>query len=105
EANIEALAQNGRLVLIGLMKGARAELDLVAVLRRHLKIYGSTLRSRPAEEKARIVEAFLSRFGDALSAGRLKPPIYNVLPLPDAPEAHRIMQRSEHFGKIVLRID
>lgn len=103
-ANLEALANGGALVLIGLMKGAKTEIDLSTVLRRHLRIYGSTLRTRPAVEKARIVGACLERFGAALNAGRLRPPIYKVLPLADAPEAHRLMQSSEHFGKIVLQI-
>ncbi|MGA2411504.1 MAG: NAD(P)H-quinone oxidoreductase [Candidatus Binataceae bacterium] len=102
--NIEALAQGGRLVLIGMMKGSKTEIDLTTVLRRHLHIFGSTLRSRPAEEKAQIVDAFLQRFGAALEAGRLRPPIYKVLPLSEAPEAHRLMQASEHFGKITLRM-
>jgi tumor protein p53-inducible protein 3 len=100
--NIEALAPGGRLVLIGLMSGARAELDLAAVLRRHLKIMGSTLRSRPASEKAEIVAAFVKRFGAALEAGRLRPPIHKVLPAEDAASAHRMMQASEHFGKLIL---
>ena len=103
--NIESLAQGGRLVLIGLMNGTRAELDLMAVLRRHLQIYGSTLRTRPATEKQEIVAAFLKRFGAALEAGRLRPPIYRVIPATDAPTAHRMMQASEHFGKIVLSFD
>jgi putative PIG3 family NAD(P)H quinone oxidoreductase len=102
--NIEALAQGGRLILIGLMRGARTEIDLLRVLRMHLGIFGSTLRSRPVEEKAEIVAAFLKRFGNDLTAGRIRPPIYKVLPLADAPAAHRIMQASEHFGKIVLRV-
>jgi putative PIG3 family NAD(P)H quinone oxidoreductase len=103
--NIESLAQGGRLVLIGLMNGMRAELDLVAVLRRHLKIFGSTLRNRSAVEKAQIVATFLEQFGAALAAGRLRPPIYKVIPAADAPTAHRMMQASEHFGKIVLKFD
>jgi tumor protein p53-inducible protein 3 len=103
-ANLEALAHGGALVLIGLMKGGKAEIDLSSVLRRHLRIYGSTLRTRPAAEKALIVAAFLERFGNALEAGRLRPPIFKVLPLEQAAEAHRLMQASEHFGKIVLRI-
>jgi len=102
--NLEALAPGGRLVLIGLMKGAKAEIDLSVVLRRQLHIFGSTLRPRPAAEKAQIVEAFLKRFGPALEAGRLRPPIDKVLPLAEAAEAHRLMQSSEHFGKIVLRV-
>jgi tumor protein p53-inducible protein 3 len=101
--NIESLADGGRLVLIGLMKGPRAEIDLSAVLRRHLKIFGSTLRTRPASEKAQIVAAFLKQFGAALEAGRLRPPIYKVIPASDAPTAHRMMQASEHFGKIILK--
>ncbi len=104
EENIEALAPGGRLILIGLMKGSRAEIDLAPVLRRHLRIIGSTLRSRSVEEKARIVAAFIARFGKAMEEGRLRPPIYKVLPLGDAAEAHRLMQSSHHFGKIVLRV-
>jgi putative PIG3 family NAD(P)H quinone oxidoreductase len=103
--NIESLAQGGRLVLIGLMNGTRAEIDLAAVLRRHLKIFGSTLRMRPAAEKAQIVAGFLAQFGSALEAGRLRPPIYKVVPAADAPTAHRMMQASEHFGKIILKFD
>ena len=102
--NIDALAPNGRLVLIGLMRGARAEIDLSAVLRRHLKIMGSTLRPRSTDEKAEIVAGLIRQFGAALEAGRLRPPVYKVLPLAQAGEAHRIMQASEHFGKIVLRV-
>jgi putative PIG3 family NAD(P)H quinone oxidoreductase len=102
--NLEALAQSGRLVLIGLMKGARTEIDLTAVLRRHLKVIGSTLRTRPAKEKAQIIAALLARFGAALEAGRLRPPIYKVVPMSNVAEAHRMMAASEHFGKIVLRI-
>jgi tumor protein p53-inducible protein 3 len=103
-ANVEALAHSGRLVLIGLMKGVRAELDLAAVLRRHLKIMGSTLRSRSLDEKAKIVAAFVACFGPAIAAGRLKPPVHKVLPLAEAAAAHRMMQASEHFGKIVLQV-
>jgi len=103
--NIESLAQGGRLVLIGLMQGTRAELDLAAVLMRHLKIFGSTLRNRSFAEKAQIVAAFLDQFGAALEAGKLRPPIYKVIPAADAPTAHRLMQASEHFGKIILKFD
>jgi tumor protein p53-inducible protein 3 len=102
--NIEALAQGGRLVLIGLMKGAKSEIDLSLVLRRHLKIFGSTLRTRSTAEKAQIVSAFLARFGRELEAGAIRPPIYRILPITEAPQAHRMMQASEHFGKIVLRM-
>jgi putative PIG3 family NAD(P)H quinone oxidoreductase len=103
--NLEALGQGGKLVLIGLMKGARAEIDLAAVLRRHLHVIGSTLRTRSLEEKARIVEAFLKRFGPALAANKIRPAIDCVMPIAQVADAHRRMQASSHFGKIVLRVD
>jgi len=102
--NIEALAHGGRLVLIGLMQGAKSEIDLSQVLRKHLKIFGSTLRTRSTAEKAQIIFAFLARFGRELEAGAIRPPIYRTLPLAEASMAHRMMQTSEHFGKIVLRV-
>ncbi len=105
QQTIECMAQNGRLILIGLMKGARSEIDLLPLLRRHLRIYGSTLRSRPEAEKGEIVSAFVNHFAAALESGRLRPPIYKVIPASVAPEAHRIMQASEHFGKIVLSFE
>jgi putative PIG3 family NAD(P)H quinone oxidoreductase len=103
-ANLASLAVGGRLVLIGLMGGARAEIDLGALLTRRLALIGSTLRARPVEEKARIVAGFRERFGAALEAGRLRPVVHRVLPLAEAAEAHRILQASTHFGKVVLRV-
>ncbi len=103
-ANLAALANGGQLIMIGLMRGAKAEIDLGAVLRRHLHLLGSTLRTRPVVEKAEIVKNFLARFGADLERGSLRPPIYKTLPLADAGTAHRMMQASEHFGKIVLEI-
>jgi putative PIG3 family NAD(P)H quinone oxidoreductase len=104
QQNLAALAVGGRLVEIGLMGGARGEVNLAELLVRRLAIIGSTLRSRTIEEKGAIVAAFSARFGAALAAGRLRPPIHRVLPLAEAAEAHRLMQASEHFGKIVLRV-
>ena len=102
--NLNALAVGGRLVLIGLMGGAQADVNLAQLLIKRISVIGSTLRTRPNDDKARIVRTFLERFGPALTAGRLRPPIHKVLPLAEAAEAHRLMQASEHFGKIVLRI-
>jgi putative PIG3 family NAD(P)H quinone oxidoreductase len=102
--NLTALATGGRLVLIGLMGGAQGELNLAQLLLRRLALIGSTLRGRSVADKARIVEGFRARFGDALAAGRLRAPIARVLPLAEAAEAHRLMQSSAHFGKIVLRV-
>jgi NADPH:quinone reductase-like Zn-dependent oxidoreductase len=103
--NLTCLAVGGRLVEIGLMGGAQGEVNLGLLLVRRLAIIGSTLRGRSVGEKAAIVRAFRDRFGHALAAGRLRPVIHAVLPLADAAEAHRLMQSSEHFGKIVLRVD
>jgi NADPH:quinone reductase-like Zn-dependent oxidoreductase len=103
-ANLSALAPGGRLVLIGLMGGARGEITLAQLLVRRLAVIGSTLRTRSVEEKARIVAGFRERFGTALAAGRIRPVIDRVLPLAQAADAHRLMQSSEHFGKIVLRV-
>ena len=102
--NLKALAVGGRLVVIGLMGGARAELHLGALLTRRLQVIGSTLRARPVEEKAEIVAGFLARFGPALAEGTIGAVVDRVLPLADAAEAHRAMKASEHFGKIVLRV-
>jgi len=86
------------------MGGARGEIDLAALMLKRARVVGSTLRTRPIEEKATIVRAFESRFGAALRAGRLRPVIDRVLPLAEAAEAHRLVQSSVHFGKVVLRI-
>jgi len=102
--NLESLALGGRLVLIGLMGGAKAELNLGPLVAKRLSVLGSTLRARPAAEKASIVSGFLARFGKALEAGALDPVVDRVLPLEQAGEAHRAMKASEHFGKIVLRV-
>ena len=102
--NLECLAVNGRLVIIGLIGGVTADLNLAALLMRRLHVIGSTLRTRPVAEKAEIVSRFIDRFGSALTAGRIKPVIDRVLPLAEAAEAHRVVQSSVHFGKVVLRV-
>jgi putative PIG3 family NAD(P)H quinone oxidoreductase len=102
--NLASLATGGRLVLIGLMGGAKAEIGLGELLVRRLSVIGSTLRARPVAEKGALVAAFLQRFGAALEDGRLRPVVDRVLPLAQAPEAHRAMKASEHFGKIVLSL-
>lgn len=104
ERNLKCLATDGALVLIGLMGGAKAEIPLGPMLVRRLKLFGSTLRTRSLEQKAAIVEAFLERFGDDLEAGAIRPTLHRVFDLADAPEAHRLLKASTHFGKVVLRV-
>jgi len=103
-ANLDCLAVDGRLVIIGLIGGAKAEISLAALLLRRLRVIGSTLRARPAHDKADIVSQFVQRFGAALNAGRITPVIDRVLPLEQAAEAHCVVQSSVHFGKVVLRV-
>ena len=102
ESNLASLAIGGRLVLIGLMGGAKSEINLGMLLARRLQVLGSTLRARPVEEKAALVRDFLARFGSSLASGEIAPVVDRTLDLADAPEAHRIVKASEHFGKIVL---
>jgi tumor protein p53-inducible protein 3 len=101
--DLEAIALDGRIVIIGSMGGQRtAEVDIRQLLSKRVHLMGSTLRARTAEEKTAIVHEFLDRFGDDLSAGRIRPVIDTVLPLEHAEEAHRLMDAQDHFGKIVL---
>jgi putative PIG3 family NAD(P)H quinone oxidoreductase len=102
--NLAALASGGRLVLIGLMGGAKSEINLGQLLMRRLSVIGSTLRARPAPEKAAIVSAFQKRFGAALAAGEIGPTVDRVLPLAEAEAAHRLVEASRHFGKVVLSV-
>jgi len=102
--HLECLRIGGRLVWIGLMGGAEAPLALGTVLRKRLTLIGSTLRARSVAEKAELVRGFLARFGKALDAGRLAPIIDRSLPLARAQEAHELVDRSDHFGKVVLTV-
>lgn len=103
--DLEALALGGRIVIIGSMGGERmAGIDVMQLLGKRAQIIGSTLRSRTVESKAAIVSAFLERFGGDLEAGRIRPVVHTVMPIERAEEAHRLMEASEHFGKIVLKV-
>jgi len=102
--NVKALATGGRLAVIGIMGGRKGELDLAAVLRKHLRILGSTLRPRPIEEKAAIIASFAQAALPHFAAGHIAPLIHQIYPLAQAAEAHRAMEASEHFGKLVLRV-
>ncbi len=105
DANMRSLCIGGRLVIIGLMGGAKAEIQLATLLGKRLQLIGSTLRARPAEEKRQIAAGFLEQFGAELSAGRVGPVLDRTFPLEQVGEAHRLMAASEHFGKIVLSLD
>ena len=104
EGNLNALANDGALVLIGLMGGARTDVNMGQMLARRLRVIGSTLRTRSEAQKRAIVESFLARFGEALAEGRIRPVLHEVFPLAEAPEAHRLLKASTHFGKVVLAV-
>jgi putative PIG3 family NAD(P)H quinone oxidoreductase len=101
--NLEALATDGRLVQIGFMSGeSSAQVDFRRILTRRLTITGSTLRPRTVEEKAQIASALRTEVWPLLDRGVVKPVVHRVFPLANASEAHRLMESSEHIGKIVL---
>lgn len=102
--NLQALAPRGRLVLIGLMGGAQAQIDLSVVQRKRLQIIGTMLRSRVLEEKIAVTQAFARQVVPLLARGVVKPVIDRVFPLKDAADAHRYMEQNANFGKIVLQV-
>jgi putative PIG3 family NAD(P)H quinone oxidoreductase len=102
--NLAALAVDGRLVEIGLMGGETGSVDLRRVLGRRLTITGSTLRPRSVEEKGQIAAALAREVWPLIEAGRVKPILYKTFPLAEAAAAHRLMESSEHIGKIVLTV-
>jgi NADPH2:quinone reductase len=101
---IECLAEDGRLVIIALLGGSRAPLDMNAVLRRRLTVTGSTLRPRPVEFKAAIARRLRAVVWPLIEAGRLKPMLFKTFPLSEASSAHALMESSQHVGKIVLTV-
>jgi len=103
-ANMKALAVGGSLMLIGVMGGIKAELNLAAMMVKRQRIIGSVLRSRPVEEKARIVGEFTNTVVPLLADRTIEPLVDEVFPLDRVKEAHETMERSGHFGKLVLAV-
>jgi len=101
---LRCLADDGRLVFIAYLRGPKAELNIDAVMRRRLTISGSTLRPRPVEFKGRVAQALREKVWPLIEAGRIKPEIYRTFPLAQAADAHRLMESSQHIGKLVLTV-
>lgn len=101
---INCLADDGRIVIIALLGGAKGTVDLSQVLRRRLTITGSTLRPRPISFKADIAQNLRSKVWPLLEAGKIKPVIFKTFPLAEASQAHALMESSTHVGKIMLVI-
>lgn len=100
--NVSALAVNGRLVIIGLQGGVKAELDINVLLRKCAAVIATSLRSRPPAEKAAIVAAVREHVWPLIESGTVKPVVHRTFPLAQAADAHRELEASTHIGKILL---
>ncbi|NKX56331.1 NAD(P)H-quinone oxidoreductase [Arthrobacter mobilis] len=102
--NLEALATAGRLVVIGLQGGARAELDLGVLMRKRAAVIGTTLRARPVEEKAAIMRAVAEHVWPLVASGAVTAQVDKVFPLAEAAAAHEYFDSGDHVGKILLAV-
>ena len=100
---VECLAEDGRIVIIAVQGGVKAEFNAALVLRKRLVITGSTLRPRPAAFKAAIAQALREQVWPLLASGAIKPVIHSTFAAADAAQAHALMESNQHIGKIVLR--
>lgn len=105
ERNLDALTTGGRLVVIGLQGGRKAELNLGSLLTKRASVLATSLRGRPAEGKAEIVNAVREQVWPLIEQGRVRPVIHQRLPLEQAADAHRLMEESSHIGKILLDVE
>ncbi|MEV6341913.1 NAD(P)H-quinone oxidoreductase [Actinoplanes sp. NPDC051851] len=101
--NLDALAVNGRISVIGFQGGANAELNLGALMAKRGTISSTSLRARPLADKARIVAGVREQVWPLVAAGLVKPIIHTTFPLPEAAAAQRLMESSDHLGKILLQ--
>lgn len=99
---IQCLAEDGRLVIIAVQGGVKAEINAGLVLRRRLTITGSTLRPRPVSFKTAIAQSLRKNVWPLLAEGRIRPVIHQVFPAGEAAAAHRLMESNQHVGKLVL---
>lgn len=104
DPNMKSLAYKGKLVLIGVISGIKAELNLALMMVKRQQIIGSVLRSRPVPEKAEIVAEFTKRALPKFADRSIVPIIEKVFTLDEVVDAHRMMEEDQHFGKIVLKV-
>lgn len=102
--NLDVLAANGRQVTIGLQGGARAELDLGLLLRKRAAVIATSLRARPAAEKATIVAAVREHVWPLVEDGAVRPVVHATMPLAEAGAAHALLESSAHVGKVLLTV-
>ncbi|MCW2839279.1 MAG: NADPH:quinone oxidoreductase [Aeromicrobium sp.] len=103
-ANVSVLATAGRLVIIGMQGGAKAELNLGALLAKRAAVMATSLRARPSNEKAAIVSAMVAQVWPLVAQGTVRPIIHATYPLEDVRQAHQVMEDSSHTGKILLTL-
>ncbi len=104
ERNVKALKTNGRLVIIGLQGGRKAELDLGALLAKRAMVAGTTLRSRPSSEKDQIIQGVRRELWPLIENGQIRPVIDRSFPLREAAQAHRLVEANAHVGKVLLTV-
>jgi putative PIG3 family NAD(P)H quinone oxidoreductase len=100
--NVDALATEGRLVIIGMQGGSKGELDIGKLLRKRGAVIATSLRARPVEEKAAICAAVVEHVWPLVADGSVRPVVHATLPLEKVADAHRMMDEGHHVGKIVL---
>ena len=100
--NIAALATDGRLVVIGMQGGRKAELDLGALMAKRASVTSTSLRARPSAEKAAIVRGVREQVWPLVESGAIRPVIFTSLPMTEAGQAHRLVESNEHLGKVLL---
>jgi len=105
QRNVTALADKGRLVIIGMQGGTKAELDINALLRKRGAIIATALRSRPAEEKAAICASVVEHVWPLVADGKVRAVVDTTMPLDDVRRAHELMESGSHTGKILLVVD
>lgn len=105
ERNLQALAVEGRLVQIAWLQGAKLQANFMPLMLKRLTWTGSTLRPRSVAQKGQIAQALEAQVWPLLAAGKIRPLVHATFPLREAAAAHRLMESSQHIGKIVLTVD
>ncbi|MCU0295792.1 MAG: NAD(P)H-quinone oxidoreductase [Candidatus Nanopelagicales bacterium] len=104
DGNVRTLSTGGRLVVIGLQGGARGELDLRGLMTKRASVHATTLRARPVEQKGAIVAEVVKHLWPGVADGRVRPFIDRVLPWTEGAEAHRVLERGDNIGKVLLQV-
>ena len=104
DRELKCLADDGRVVIIAMLGGARSTVSLNEILRRRLVLTGSTLRPRPVEFKGAIARSLREKVWPHIESGRIRPVVFRIFPLDEAAQAHALMETGQHIGKIVLSV-